>query len=56
MEAISRDPERLEAWLDEWVRSTGDHAEYVDKLGEARWKELRPEPARSGSVDYGSYR
>jgi glutaconate CoA-transferase subunit A len=55
-EAISRDPEKLEAWLDEWVRSTGDHAEYVAKLGEARWRELTPEPAPSGSVDFGSYR
>ena len=54
-EAISRDPERLEAWLDEWVHSTADHAEYLAKLGEARWKELRPGPAPSGSVDYGSY-
>jgi glutaconate CoA-transferase subunit A len=54
-EPISRDPERLEAWLDEWVRGTADHAGYLDKLGEARWKELRPSPALSGSVDYGSY-
>jgi glutaconate CoA-transferase subunit A len=55
-EALSRDPERLEAWLDEWVRATADHREYLDKLGEARWKELRPGTAPSGSVDYGSYR
>jgi glutaconate CoA-transferase subunit A len=55
-EALSRDPGRLEAWLDEWVRATADHREYLDKLGEARWKELRPGAAPSGSVDYGSYR
>jgi glutaconate CoA-transferase subunit A len=55
-EALSRDPERLEAWLDEWVRATADHRGYLDKLGEARWKELRPGTAPSGSVDYGSYR
>jgi len=55
-EAISRDPERLAAWLQEWVHSTADHAEYLARLGEARWKELRPGPAPSGSVDYGSYR
>ena len=54
-EPVSRDPERLEAWLDEWVRGTADHAGYLDKLGEARWKELRPSPALSGSVDYGAY-
>jgi glutaconate CoA-transferase subunit A len=55
-EAISRDPERLAAWLDEWVYSLGDHGDYVEKLGEARWKELTPGPALSGSVDYGTYR
>jgi len=54
-EPISRDPGRLEAWLQEWVHGTADHAAYLDKLGEARWKELRPSPALSGSVDYGSY-
>jgi glutaconate CoA-transferase subunit A len=54
-EPISRDPERLEAWLEEWVHGTADHAAYLEKLGEARWKELRPSPALSGSVDYGSY-
>jgi hypothetical protein len=47
---------QLEAWLDEWVRATADHRGYLDKLGEARWKELRPGTAPSGSVDYGSYR
>jgi glutaconate CoA-transferase subunit A len=55
-EAISRDPKALEAWLDGWVRASTDHAEYLAKLGEARWKELRPDPAPSGSVDYGRYR
>ena len=53
---ISRDPATLESWLDEWVHGTRDHAEYVDKLGEARWAELTPVPALSGSVDYGDYR
>jgi glutaconate CoA-transferase subunit A len=54
-EPISRDPQRLEAWLEEWVHGTADHAAYLEKLGEARWKELRPSPALSGSVDYGRY-
>jgi glutaconate CoA-transferase subunit A len=55
-EAISRDPERLAAWLDEWVHGLGGHRDYVEKLGEVRWKQLTPEPAPSGSVDYGLYR
>jgi len=53
---ISRDPQTLAAWLDEWVHGTRDHAEYVEKLGEQRWAELTPAPALSGSVDYGDYR
>jgi glutaconate CoA-transferase subunit A len=55
-DAISRDPARLAAWLDEWVHGTASHAEYVEKLGEARWAELTPAPAPSGAVDYGDYR
>jgi glutaconate CoA-transferase, subunit A len=55
-EGISRDPERLRAWLDEWVHALKDHGDYVDKLGETRWKQLTPGPAPSGSVDYGAYR
>jgi glutaconate CoA-transferase, subunit A len=53
---ISRDPERLAAWLDEWVYGTATHEEYVAKLGEERWAELIPRPALSGAVDYGDYR
>jgi len=53
---ISRDPEALSAWLDEWVHGTATHAEYLQKLGEARWGELTPTPAPSGAVDYGDYR
>jgi glutaconate CoA-transferase, subunit A len=55
-DAVSRDPQRLTAWLDEWVHGTATHAEYVAKLGEARWAELTPAPAPSGEVDYGDYR
>ena len=53
---VSRDPDRLDAWLKEWVHGTETHADYVAKLGEARWKQLTPGPALSGSVDYGEYR
>ena len=53
---ISRDPEALEAWLDEWVHGTATHEEYVAKLGAERWAELTPAPALSGAVDYGDYR
>jgi glutaconate CoA-transferase subunit A len=54
-DAISRDPEALAGWLDEWVYALADHAEYAAKVGEERWRELTPAAAPSGAVDYGSY-
>jgi glutaconate CoA-transferase subunit A len=54
-EPISRDPERLSAWLDEYVHGTSDHAGYLAKLGEERWAALTPASALSGEVDYGAY-
>jgi len=53
---ISRDPTRLDAWLDEWVRDLDTRAAYVERLGADRIAQLRPDPRPSGSVDYGSYR
>jgi glutaconate CoA-transferase subunit A len=55
-DAIARDPARLDAWLDEWVRGLDGRAAYVERLGTDRVEALRPEPRPSGSVDYGSYR
>ncbi|MEP6475745.1 MAG: CoA-transferase [Actinomycetota bacterium] len=52
---IAKDPDTLEAWLREWVYGTADHAEYVQKMGAARWDGLKPGPALSGEVDYGRY-
>jgi glutaconate CoA-transferase subunit A len=52
---IARDPETLEAWLDEWVYGLQTHGEYVEKFGAAHWDRLRPAPAPSGEVDYGRY-
>lgn len=54
-DAISRDEARLQAWLDEWVRGVSGRAEYLDRLGADRLRALRPGPALSGAVDYGSY-
>jgi glutaconate CoA-transferase subunit A len=54
-DAVSRDPERLKAWLREWVFDVETHAGYLEKLG-ARWDELRDVgEAWSGRVNYGSY-
>jgi glutaconate CoA-transferase subunit A len=54
-DAVGRDPERFEAWLDEWVYGLATHDEYLAKLG-ARWDELRDVgEAWSGRVNYGRY-
>ena len=55
-DAISRDEERLGAWLREWVHQVEGRAEYLAKLGAERTAALRPTSAPSGSVDYGEYR
>jgi hypothetical protein len=38
-----------------WVYDLDDRAAYVEKLGAERIAGLKPGPAPSGSVDYGSY-
>jgi glutaconate CoA-transferase, subunit A len=55
-DAISRDREALEGWLDEYVHGVAGRSEYIDRLGRDRLEALRPGPAPSGSVDYGEYR
>ena len=55
-ETISRDAASLARWLDEWVHAVSGRTEYLEKLGRARVEALRPQPAPSGSVDYGDYR
>jgi glutaconate CoA-transferase subunit A len=55
-DAISRDPARLEAWLEEWVYGTASHDDYVDKLGTERWAQLIPEEAYSQPINYGLYK
>src|SRR6186713_1309344 len=55
-EKISRDPVALDRYLQEFVFAVEGRAAYVQKLGNARVESLRPGPAPSGSVDYGSYR
>jgi glutaconate CoA-transferase subunit A len=55
-DAITRDEATLQAWLREWVHDLDGRASYVEKLGAERVAALRPDPAPSGSVDYGSYR
>ena len=50
---ISRARQAVRAWIDEWVRGTADHDEYLARLGEERWAGLAVAPAPSGEVSYG---
>lgn len=51
--AISKDPDKLQAWLKEWVYDLDGPQAYVDKLGADRWAELAVGENRSGTVNYG---
>jgi len=55
-DAITKDEAAVQGWLREWVIGVADRSEYVEKLGAERVAGLKPEPAPSGSVDYGAYR
>jgi glutaconate CoA-transferase, subunit A len=55
-DAISRDRDALERWLDEWVHGVAGRAEYMERLGPEVRVRIRPSgSARSGEVDYGRY-
>jgi glutaconate CoA-transferase, subunit A len=52
---ISSDPALVKAYLDEWVYSVKDRAEYWQKLGVETHARLKIRPHPSGAVDYGAY-
>ncbi|MDP9889978.1 CoA transferase subunit A [Pseudarthrobacter enclensis] len=52
--AISKDPQRLQAWIQEWIHETGGHEGYLTKLGEDFFHRLTPTPHLSSPVNYGS--
>jgi glutaconate CoA-transferase, subunit A len=54
-EELSRDRQRTEEWLAEWVFGVPDRAAYLRRLGAATLARLRPTPAPAGPVDYGRY-
>jgi len=54
-DALSRDPEHVTAWLDEWVYGLSDHAAYVRKLGAEMIARIKPGSAPAPSVEYGAY-
>jgi len=54
-DVLSRDPDKVQAWLDEWVYSVADHAAYLHKLGAQTLERIQPGKAPATSVDYGAY-
>jgi len=52
-EAISREPELLQRYLDEWIFGVPDRGAYVAKLGAARVARLRARPSYCAPVNYG---
>ena len=52
---ISADPERLAAWLEEWVYNVKDRTEYWQKLGPEVHTRLKVRSKLSTPVDYGEY-
>lgn len=55
-DSISRDQERLAAWLDEWVYGVKDRSEYLRELGLDTLARLKPGAAPASPIDYGAYR
>ncbi len=52
---ISETPEKVKAYLDEWVYGVKDRAEYWEKLGAGVHERLRVRSKMSAPVDYGEY-
>ncbi len=51
---ISKDPELLDRWLNEWIHELDSHRDYVDKQGREFWSELESPYVPSLPVNYGS--
>ncbi len=52
---VSREPARVEAWLDDWVYGLADRTAYVAKLGQERLQSLEAGELPSAVVNYGQY-
>ena len=52
---ISKSPESLKSWLDEWVYGVKDRAEYWQKLGTEVHSRLKVKSKQSTPVEYGKY-
>jgi len=55
-DALSRDADNVQAWLNEWVHGVADHAAYIEKVGAETLERIKPGSAPAAAVDYGAYR
>jgi glutaconate CoA-transferase subunit A len=55
-DALSRDPHKVDIWLNEWVYGVADHEEYIRKVGKETLDRIVPGSAPAASVDYGAYK
>lgn len=53
---LSRQPEAVTSWLEEWVYGVANRTEYLRKLGQERLNRLMPGELPSEPVNYGRYR
>lgn len=53
---ISKDEQRLEEWIREWILDCESHEDYVAKQGDAFWDSLASPEVLSQPVNYGSRR
>lgn len=51
---ISKDPQTLQDWLEEWIHELTDHSDYVTKQGPQFWDQLASPYVPSLPVNYGS--
>lgn len=51
---ISKDPDTLDTWLNQWIHDLEGHADYVNKQGREFWGRLESPYVPSLPVNYGS--
>jgi glutaconate CoA-transferase subunit A len=54
-DGISSDPDRVRAWLDDWVFGVPDRQSYWERLGDETHERLQVAPRWSEPVNYGRY-
>lgn len=54
-DSLTKSPEQVQQWLEQWVYGMKDHAAYVAALGEERRQQLIPGERLSAPVNYGHY-